>query len=128
MQNKIIFSVIVGIFIIGLTQFSFAEEGIEKTSFIKVDKEKFNQPESKYDNLNITIIGHVGDYIRGGDITIVIINPHEGETEINTFASKKGKIYTFFEITENSHVGVHQIILIYRGEEVATTTFEILEN
>ena len=65
MQNKIIFSVIVGIFIIGLTQFSFAEEGIEKTSLIKVDKEKFNQPESKYDNLNITITGHVGDYSRG---------------------------------------------------------------
>lgn len=128
MHNKIIFSIAVGIFIIGLTQFNFAEEDLGETSYIEVDKEKFNQPESKYDHLNITITGHVKDYMRGENITIVIINPHEGETEINTFGSKKGKIYTFFEITENSHIGVHQIILKHRGGEVAATSFEILEN
>ncbi len=94
----------VGVLVIGITQFSFAEDS-KTTSHITVDMGMLEQPTSKYDSQKITITGSMGDYIRGKNITIVIVNSYEEETEINSLSSKKGKIHAFFEITENSHVG-----------------------
>jgi hypothetical protein len=73
-------------------------------------------------------LGFVEDYSRGEQVTITIISPDESENEINTYASKKGEIYTIIHITNESQIGIHQVILQYQDVEIASTTFEILEN
>ena len=102
-------------------QFSFADE-FDEITFIAVDEEEFVQPQSKYDSQEITIIGHVEDYIRGDTITLTITYPDETEEEINTFASKDGDIYTILHITHESQIGIHmifvkffKIILVFRN-------------
>jgi len=127
LQNKVILPILVGILVIGITQFSFAEV-YQETSYIAVDEEKFEQPQSRYNYQQITILGHIADYSRGANVTILIIDPNGSEEEINTFASKKGDIYTLLHITLDSEVGEHKVILKYNDEEIATTSFEILEN
>ena len=128
LQNKVILPILVGILVIGITQFAFAEEVYQETSYIAVDEEKFEQPTSKYNYQEITITGHIADYSRGVNVTILIIDPNGSEEEINTFASKKGDIYTLLHITWYSEVGEHKVILKYKGEEIASTSFEILES
>ncbi len=128
LQNKVILPILVGILVIGITQFSFAEEVHQETSSIMVDVEEFEQPTSKYYYQEIRIVGHIADYSRGANVTILTIDPNGSEEEINTFASKKGDIYTLLHITWDSEVGEHKIILKYNDEEIATTSFEILEN
>jgi hypothetical protein len=66
--------------------------------------------------------------LRGENVTIIIINPSEFEKEINVYASKKGNFQTLLYITEESQIGIHQVILIYQGEEVASTSFKILDS
>lgn len=127
MQNRIIFSVLLGILVIGISQFTFAEE-TEKTTFIAIDEEKFDHPKSKYNHHEIVFLGFVEDYARGDQVTISIISPDGVQNEINTYASKKGDIYTIIHITQDSQIGVHQVSLVYHGVEIASTTFEILEN
>ena len=127
MQSKIILSALMGILVIGISQFAFAEE-LEKITYIAVDEEKFEQPSSKYNYQEIVFLGFVEDYSRGEQVTITIISPDESENEINTYASKKGEIYTLLHITNESQIGVHQVNLQYHGVEIASTTFEILEN
>ncbi len=104
LQNKVILPILVGILVIGITQFSFAEV-YQETSYIAVDEEKFEQPQSRYNYQQITILGHIADYSRGANVTILIIDPNGSEEEINTFASKKGDIYTLLHITWDSEVG-----------------------
>lgn len=127
LQNKIILSILFGILVIGFTQFSFAEEQ-QKTSRITVDVEEFEQPSSRYDYQEITITGHIVDYSRGENVIITIIKPSETEEEINTFASKKGNLYTLLHITQDSQIGIYQIILNYHGDKIASTSFEILDS
>ena len=118
---------LVGILVIGITQFSFAEE-YQKMSRITVDVNKFEQPETRYSNQDIIIAGHIPDYSRGENITITIINPSEYEKDLNIYASKKGNFQTLLQITQESQIGVYQVILKYQGEGVASTSFEILAN
>lgn len=125
MQSKIILPVLLGIMIAGITQFAFAEE--VKISYVGVDEEQFQQPSSKYNYKEIVFLGYVEDYSRGEQVTISIISPDNSEEEIHTYASKKGEIYTLLHITNDSQVGVHQVILKYRDIEIASTSFEILE-
>jgi hypothetical protein len=125
--NKIIFSVLVGVLVIGLTQTSISEESNE-TSRISVDIEEFQQPTSKYDSQQIRIVGHIADYSRGENVSIIMIKPNDAQEEINTFASKKGNFQTFIQITQDSQIGIHELILNYHGEEIAFTLFNILEN
>jgi hypothetical protein len=127
MQNRIIFSVLLGILVVGFSQFVFAEE-IEKTTYIAIDEEKFEQPKSKYNYQEVVFLGFVENYARGDQVTISISSPDGSQNEINTYASKKGDIYTILHITQDSQIGVHQVSLVYQGAEIATTTFEILEN
>jgi len=127
MQNRIIIPALLGILVIGIIQFGYAEE-VEKSTFIAVDLEEFEQPQSKYNYQEITIIGYIEDYSRGDKVTIQIINPDETQEEINTYASKKGDIYTLIHITNDSQIGVHEVVLTYQGSEIAHTSFEILEN
>jgi hypothetical protein len=54
MQNKVILPVLLGILIIGITQFTFAEEA--KVTHIEVDDEKFQQPSSKYNYQEIVFL------------------------------------------------------------------------
>ncbi len=126
MQNKTILTILVAILVIGVSQFTFAEESHEKEAYIAVDVEEFDQPQNRYSYQEITIIGYVPDYSRGQTVTITIINPSESEEEISTIASKKGNIYTLLHITHDSQIGVHQVILKYLDEEIASTSFEIL--
>jgi|GEM_PF-6300200 len=125
MQCKVILSILLTIAVIGISQSAFAEEGIE--TYIAIDNEEFVQPDSKYDYQEITIIGHVQEYFRGDNITLTIIYPDESEEEINTYASKKGNIYTLIHITQDSQIGTHMIFLNY-GMDIAYTSFEILES
>ncbi|WP_297592543.1 hypothetical protein [Nitrosopumilus sp.] len=127
MKSKIIFSALLGIALVGISQFGFAED-IENTSHVAVDEEKFEQPDSKYNYQEIVILGYVENYERGQQITISIVSPDASEKEINTYASKKGEIYTLLHITQESQIGIHQVILTYHGVDIASTTFEILEN
>lgn len=117
---------LLGILVIGVTQHAFAEE-LEKVTFIAVDEEKFEQPQSKYNYQEITIIGYIEEYARGSQVTITIINPDETEEVISTYASKKGQIYTLLHVTDDSQIGAHNMILKYEGLEIASTSFEILE-
>lgn len=125
MLNEITLSIVVGILIIGGIQHA---EAIQETSRIAVDEKKFQQPTSKYDHQQITITGHIADYSRGEDVSIVIVNPNESEKEVNTFATKNGDIYTLIQITDDAQIGIHELILIHKGEEVASISFEIIEN
>ena len=127
LQNRIIIPALFGILVIGITQFGYSEE-FEEYTYIAVDVEEFEQPQSKYNYEEITIIGHVEDYSRGDKLTIQIINPDETQEEINTYASKKGDIYTMIHITIDSQIGIHEVILTYQGMKIASTSFEILEN
>lgn len=127
MHNKVILSMVLGVLVIGITQFSFAEV-YQETASIVVDVEEFEQPTSKYDYQEITIVGNIPDYSRGQNVTLIIIDPNGSEEEINIFASKKGDIYTLLHITWDSKVGVHEVILKYEDEEVAYASFEILES
>ena len=104
----------------------FAEE-LEKITFIGVDKEQFEQPHSKYNYEHIIISGYVKDYTRGDEILIEIIHPDQSQNEIHTHATKKGEIYTLFDISNDSQIGVYNVILKYRDAELATTSFEIIE-
>lgn len=128
MHSKAILTIIVSIIVIGVTQVSFAEEEFQKTSYIAVDVEKFEQPTSRYNYQEIIITGKIVDYHRGENVIIIIKSPSESEEEIKTIASKKGKIYTLLYITQDSQIGVHQVILKFHNVEIATTSFEILEN
>ena len=125
MQCKVILSILLAIVVIGISQNAFAEEEME--TYIAIDNEEFVQPDSKYDYQEITIIGHVQEYIRGDNITLTVIYPDESEEEINTYASKKGDIYTLIHITHDSQIGTHMIFLDY-GMDIAYTSFEILES
>ena len=126
MHKKVILPIIVGILVVGITQFAFAEE-LEKTTFVAVDKEQFIQPQSKYNSEQIIISGYVEDYARGDKIIIEIIHPDQSQDEIQTHAAKNGEIYTLTDITNDSQIGVHQVILKYLDVEVASTSFEIIE-
>lgn len=127
MLNEITLSVLIGVLIIGGIQHPESEAS-QGTSRITVDEKEFQQPSSKYDYQQITITGHIVDYSRGGNVSVVMINPSESEEEINTFATKNGDVYTLIQITEEAQIGTHHLILMYQGEEVASTSFEILEN
>lgn len=113
--------------VIGVSQYTFSEEPHEKEAYIAVDVVEFDQPQTRYSYQEITIIGYVPDYSRGQTVTISVINPSESEEEINTIASKKGNIYTLLHITQDSQIGIHQVILKYHNEEIASTSFEILK-
>ncbi|WP_297439991.1 hypothetical protein [Nitrosopumilus sp.] len=112
--------------VIGLTQHSLSEES-KDISRINVIGEEFQQP-TKYEPQQIKIVGHVADYSRGEKVNIVMIKPNGMEEEINTFASKRGNFQTLIQITEDSQIGIHELILKYQNEEKAFTLFEILEN
>jgi hypothetical protein len=127
MHKKAILTILVGIMVIGISQFTFAEEPHEKGAYIAVDVAEFDQPQTRYSFQGITITGYVPDYFRGQTVIITIINPSGSEEEINTFASKKGNMYTLLHITHDSQIGVHQVILKYLDKELASTSFEILE-
>ena len=127
MHRKAILTILVGVMVIGISQFTFAEEPQNKGAYIAVDVAEFDQPQTRYSYQEITINGFVPDYSRGQTVTITIINPSGSEEEINTFASKKGNIHTILHLTFYSQIGVHQVILKYFDEELASTSFEILE-
>ena len=127
MQNKVVLTILVGILVIGVSQFTFAEESQNKGAYISVDVAEFDQPQTRYSYQEITITGHVPDYSRGQTVFITIINPSGSEEEINTFASKKGNIHTILHMTYYSQIGVYQVILKYFDEEIASTSFEVLE-
>lgn len=129
LKKKILFSILAGVIVIGLSQASLSEES-KGTSRISVDAddEEFQQPTSKYDPHQIRITGLISDYSRGENVSIIMVKPNGAEEEINTFASKKGNFQTFIEITHESQIGIHELILVYHGEERAFTLFNILEN
>lgn len=125
MQCKVILPILLAITVIGISQSAFAEEGIE--TYIAIDNEEFVQPDSKHNYQEIRIIGHVQEYFRGDNITLTIIYPDESEEELNTYATKKGDIYTLIHITQDSQIGTHMIFLDY-GMDIAYTSFKILES
>ena len=127
MHGKVILPMILTVLVIGVTQFAFAEE-LEKGTYIAVDEEKIDRPQSTYDPQEITITGYIKDYLRGQEVTIIIINPDESKEVINTYAAKRGDVYTLFQITRDTQFGIHQVILEYNGAEIASTSFEILDN
>ena len=125
MHSKVILPILLVIAVIGISQSTFAEEEME--TYIAIDIEEFAQPDSKYDYQEITIIGHAQEYMRGDNITLTIVYPDESEEELNTYATKKGDIYTLIHITQDSQIGTHMIFLDY-GMDLAYTSFEILES
>jgi len=127
MQSKVIIPMLFGILFVGGIQFAFAEE-LEKETFIAVDEEEFEQPQSKYNYHEVTVIGFIKDYTRGEPVSILIISPDDSEETINTYASKKGDIYTLLHLTSESQIGTYFVILKYHDEELEFTSFEILEH
>jgi hypothetical protein len=127
LSSNVILPVLFGIIVIGFAQFSFAEE-LESTTFIAVNEDKFEQPQSRHSYQQVVIFGYIEDYSRGSQITFVIITPDESHIEMTTYAARNGEIYTPIHITDDSQIGIHQLILKYQDEEIASTLFEILEN
>ncbi|QLH02723.1 hypothetical protein C5F47_03710 [Nitrosopumilus cobalaminigenes] len=126
MQSKVILPMLLGILVVGIAQTAFGQE-VEKTPFIAVDEVEFQQPESKYNYQELTIIGFVENYNRGEEIVITITYPDKTIEEINTYASKKGEIYTLLHVTQDSQIGKHLVTLNYY-ENSLSTSFDILEN
>lgn len=124
MHNKVILPLLLTIFTVGITQLAFGEE---PATFVAVDMEEFEKPELRYDDQQVTITGFVDKYYRGDEVTITIIYPDETEEELNTYASKKGEIYTIFNINRESQVGTYMIFLEY-DVDIVFTSFEIVEN
>jgi len=118
---------LVGVLVMGFAQFVFAEE-IENPTFIAVNKEKFEQPQSRYSYQEIVIFGHIEDYNRGAQIKFIVISPDESQTEIITYAARNGEIYTPYHITNDSQIGIHKINLKYQEKKITSTSFEIFEN
>ncbi len=127
LHNKVVLPILLGILVVGITQFTFAEE-LEKATYIAVDEKEIEPPKSTYKDLEIIIRGHIEDYNRGFNILITIINPDESEEELVVYATKNGDIFTLFTITKDSQFGTHQVILKYNSTEIASTSFEILDN
>ena len=126
-MSSIVPIAILGIIVIVFSQISFADE-FDRITFIAVSEEKFEQPQSKYSYQEIVIFGYIEDYSRGSQVIVEIVSPDESQTEVKTYASKKGAMYIPYHITDDSQIGTHQIILKYHNEEIASTSFEILEN
>jgi hypothetical protein len=126
MQKKVILPMLIGILCVGVTQFAFAEE-LVKTTYISVDGEQFEQPQSKYNSKQITISGFIENYTRGDLVTIVITYPDQSQNIIETHATKKGEIYTLLYINNDSQIGMHDVILKYRDIELTSTSFEIIK-
>ena len=126
MHSKAIFSISLGILAVGLIQIGFAEE-FDNTTFIVIDNQEFEQPETRHSVQEIKISGHVDDYFRGDVITLVIVYPDGSEEEISIYGSKKGDIFTLLRITNESQIGTHMIFLDY-GADLAYTSFEIVES
>lgn len=127
MNKKFLLTILSGIIIIGITQLVFAEE-LEKASYITIDKEQIKQPQSKYSGEQVTITGFIEEYTRGDTVFILIIYPDNTQEEMQTHATKKGEIHTMIQVTSDSQIGVHNIILKYHDIEIASTTLEILEH
>ncbi|MBS3926632.1 MAG: hypothetical protein KGZ34_08090 [Nitrosarchaeum sp.] len=126
MNKKLLLPILSVIIIVGISQLAFAEE-LEKASYITVDKEQFKQPQSKYSGEQITITGFIEEYTRGDTVFIIVIYPDGTQEKMQTHATKKGEIHTMIQVTSDSQIGVHNIILKYRDIEMASTTLEILE-
>lgn len=126
MNKKLSLTILSGIIIVGITQLSFAEE-LEKVSYITVDKEQIKQPQSKYSGEQVTITGFIEEYARGDTVFILVTYPDGTQEEMQTHATKKGELYTMIQVTSDSQIGVHNIILKYHDTEIASTTLEILE-
>lgn len=126
MNRKLLLTILSGIIIVGITQLSFAEE-LEKVSHITVDKEQIKQPQSKYSGEQVTITGFIEEYARGDTVFILVIYPDGTQEEMQTHATKKGEIHTMIQVTNDSQIGIHNIILKYHDTEIASTTLEILE-
>lgn len=127
MNAKMMLPVLAGLIIVGISQFAFAEES-EKVPYVAVDKEQFEQPQSRYNLQEVTITGYVENYSRGDIVTIEVVHPDETQEELQTHATKKGEIYILFQINGDSQIGIYKVILKYNGVELASTSFEILEN
>lgn len=127
MNKKLLLTILSGIIIVGISQLAFAEE-LEKVSYITVDKEQIKQPQSKYNGEQVTITGFIKEYTRGDTVFIVLIYPDGTQEEMQTRATKKGEIHTMIQVTSDSQIGVHNIILKYHDIEIASTTLEILEH
>ncbi|NJK78140.1 MAG: hypothetical protein HC944_04990 [Nanoarchaeota archaeon] len=126
MNNKIILPALLGIIIIGITQYTFAEE-LETMSFIMIDVEQIEQPSSRYNSEQVTIFGFVENYTRGLEVGITLTHPDGSIEELNTYATKDGEIYMIIQVNGESQIGGHQLTLKYDGAELASTTFEVLE-
>lgn len=127
---KIALPILFGIALLGisgLTNNVFAEEVEEDEEFITVDFDEVVKPQSVSKYQEITLIGHVNDYSRGDNISLLIINPDGTEEEMSTYASKKGDVYTLLHMTEKSQIGTYEIIMIYDDIERASTTFKMIE-
>jgi len=127
MNQKLMLPILAGMIIVGISQLGFAEE-LEKVSYITVDKEQIEQPQSKYSGEQVTISGFVENYTRGDTVFIGIIYPDGTQDEMQTHATKKGEVYTLVQVTNDSQIGIHKIILKYHDVEIASTILEILEH
>jgi hypothetical protein len=126
MYSKPVLPILLGIIAISITQFAYAEESGNST-YIAVNEIEVQQPNSRHHYQEITIVGYVEEYIRGDNVTITVVYPDESEEEISTYATKKGDLHTFLQITHESQVGTYMLFLDYDAE-IAFTSFEILES
>ena len=127
MNQKLMLPILAGMVIVGISQLVFAEE-LEKVSYVTVDKEQIEQPQSKYSGEQVIISGFVENYTRGDTVFIGVIYPDGTQDEMQTHATKKGDVYTLVQVTNDSQIGIHKIILKYHDVEIASTILEILEH
>ena len=117
--------------VIGNVSFTLNEQEIFAFG-LPDDKKKINSINLSTNNITIPssfssvqiiqISGTIADYNRGNMIEIILVSENGDESTIRIFATSRGEYLTFISITPEFPEGITDILLKYRGEEVAKTT------
>jgi len=110
-----------------LFAFGLSDAETEKSS-INISTDQVSIPLSFSRIQTIQLTGIIADYNRGSPIHIVLLSENGEESTVNIFATSKGEFSTFITITPEFPDGITDIILKYRGEEVARTSLTAISS
>ncbi len=97
-------------------------------NYVELSIDEFPIPRSTYHPQEITITGHVADYLKGNSVFIIIISPDDTEEKLKIHATNKGDFSTILYVTGASQLGTHQVIVQYHDSEIASTSFLVTYN
>ncbi len=99
-----------------------ASDAGEKTASITLSTNQVTIPSSFSHVQTIQVSGTLVDYHRGNMVELILEFENGEESPRKIIASKKGEFFTFITITPEFPEGVTDIIVKYKGKEVARTS------